>query len=166
MNLTSKSRILIAFSLCSVGALLAMVSFAADPPSGSVNSLGQTVTWTGFIPAGADVSGAGGCSFDAPANNCDHFYLTVNAPLSGASQVIKIVLNGFTAADLDLVVLNEAGQQVTSSVNPPGNPEFASFPANPGTYEITLRLPGYKALHKNLNVEKGPAIQIDETLQK
>ncbi|PYX90025.1 MAG: hypothetical protein DMG67_13700 [Acidobacteria bacterium] len=36
----------------------------------------------------------------------------------------------------------------------------------PGTYELTLRLPGYKALHKNLNVEKGPVIQIDETLQK
>jgi serine/threonine-protein kinase len=37
---------------------------------------------------------------------------------------------------------------------------------SPGTYELTLRLPGYKALHKNLTVEKGPAIQIDETLQK
>jgi hypothetical protein len=36
----------------------------------------------------------------------------------------------------------------------------------PGTYELTLRLPGYKTLHKNLTVEKGPAIQIDETLQK
>jgi serine/threonine-protein kinase len=36
----------------------------------------------------------------------------------------------------------------------------------PGTYELTLRLPGYKTLHKNLTVEKGPAIQIDEALQK
>jgi len=36
----------------------------------------------------------------------------------------------------------------------------------PGEYEITLRLPGYKSLHKTLTVEKGPAIQIEETLQK
>jgi hypothetical protein len=36
----------------------------------------------------------------------------------------------------------------------------------PGTYELTLRVPGFKALHKSLTVEKGPSIQIEETLQK
>src|ERR1043166_4889575 len=129
--------------------LVSPVAFAAAPCSGSVNALDQTVTWIGFIPAGANTSGAGGCMFDAPANNCDHFFLTVNAPLSGATQVIKITLDGFTAADIDLVVLNAAGQQVTGSGNPPGNPEFASFPANPGTYEIIAI--GFAAVAVNYN---------------
>lgn len=36
----------------------------------------------------------------------------------------------------------------------------------PGEYEIILQLPGYKPLHKTLTVEKGPAIRIEETMQK
>jgi serine/threonine protein kinase len=36
----------------------------------------------------------------------------------------------------------------------------------PGEYEIILQLPGYRPLRKNLTVEKGPAIRIEETLQK
>jgi hypothetical protein len=59
-NLFSKSglfnpRILLAFSLCSVGTLLVMLSFASSPPADNVtvpSTIGQTVTktWTGTIP--------------------------------------------------------------------------------------------------------------------
>src|SRR5438034_934002 len=80
------------------------VVFASNPTSGSLDSLGQTVIWTGSIPAGADTSGAGGCNFSPPGNNCDHFFLTVNAPLSGATQVIQVRVADFGENDLDLVV--------------------------------------------------------------
>jgi len=36
----------------------------------------------------------------------------------------------------------------------------------PGEYEITFRLQGYRVLRKNLTVGKGPAIRIEETLQR
>jgi serine/threonine-protein kinase len=53
---------------------------------------------------------------------------------------------------------------INGQVYSKNTPTKLSLP--PGTYELTLRLPGYKALHKNLTVERGPAVQIDETLQK
>jgi serine/threonine-protein kinase len=53
---------------------------------------------------------------------------------------------------------------INGEVYTKNTPTKLSLP--PGTYELTLRLQGYRALHKNLTVEKGPAIQIDETLQK
>ncbi|MBI3006073.1 MAG: S8 family serine peptidase [Ignavibacteriales bacterium] len=119
----------------------AAVARANDPSitkSGSVSSVGQSVTWTGFIAAGANTSGAGACTFEGPANDCDKFLLTVNAPLTGPRYAVRVTIDNFGANDLDLVVRNEQGQTVTSSGSFAGLPESASFLANPGTYEIIV----------------------------
>jgi serine/threonine-protein kinase len=51
-----------------------------------------------------------------------------------------------------------------------GQPSSKTTPAKialpPGEYQITFQLQDYKPLQKTLIVEKGPAIQIEETLQK
>jgi hypothetical protein len=53
---------------------------------------------------------------------------------------------------------------INGEVYTKSTPTKLSLP--PGTYDLVLRLPGYRTLHKTLNVEKGPTIQIEETLQK
>ena len=55
------ARVLLAFSLCSVGAVLALLSFASTPPTSNVtvpSTIGQTVTvtWTGTIPPGSNAT--------------------------------------------------------------------------------------------------------------
>lgn len=137
------------------------LAFASDPASGTVSKLGQTVTWTGFIPAGANDGGPGACNFEGPANNCDRFILTVEGPLDGSREVILITLDGFGANDLDLAILNQSGQQVGGSGNFPGNPEAASFPAEPGVYEVIAI--GFAAVAASYNgsatVKEGPGVR-------
>ncbi|MGH2568274.1 MAG: S8 family serine peptidase [Bacteroidota bacterium] len=131
------------------------------PKSGSVSTLGDRVTWTGFIAAGANISGADACNFEGPANDCDKFILIVNAPLSGPRDVVRVTIDNFGANDLDLVIRNEQGQTVASSGAFAGIPEGASFPANPGAYEIIVI--GFAAAAASYNgtaeVIEGPGVR-------
>ena len=42
----------------------------------------------------------------------------------------------------------------------------ARWPAEPGVYSITLQMDGYKPVHRNIRVEKGKIINLDEILVK
>jgi predicted Ser/Thr protein kinase len=42
----------------------------------------------------------------------------------------------------------------------------AKWPADPGVYSIDLQMPGYKTVHRNLQVQKGKIKNIDEILEK
>jgi len=87
-NLISQSgifnpRILFAFSLCSVGTWMAMLSFASTPPSGTLTDTSGPVTYTaGPFPTDnpspiPEVDSGPRCDANFP---CDIFYLTVTLP--------------------------------------------------------------------------------------
>ena len=42
----------------------------------------------------------------------------------------------------------------------------ARWPADPGVYSIVLQLSGYKQVHRNVRVQKGKVVNIDEPLEK
>jgi predicted Ser/Thr protein kinase len=42
----------------------------------------------------------------------------------------------------------------------------ARWPADPGVYSIVLQMSGYKSVHRNIRVQKGKAVNIDEILEK
>jgi hypothetical protein len=42
----------------------------------------------------------------------------------------------------------------------------ARWPADPGVYSIVLQLSGYKPVHRNIRVQKGKVVNIDEPLEK
>jgi serine/threonine-protein kinase len=42
----------------------------------------------------------------------------------------------------------------------------ARWPADPGVYSIQLQMSGYKAVHRNIRVQKGKIVNIDEILEK
>jgi serine/threonine-protein kinase len=42
----------------------------------------------------------------------------------------------------------------------------ARWPADPGVYSIVLQLSGYKTVHRNIRVQKGKVVNIDEPLEK
>ena len=42
----------------------------------------------------------------------------------------------------------------------------ARWPADPGVYSIVLQMDGYKSVHRNIRVQKGRVVNIDEILEK
>jgi predicted Ser/Thr protein kinase len=42
----------------------------------------------------------------------------------------------------------------------------ARWPADPGVYSIVLQMSGYKSVHRNIRVQKGKVVNIDEILEK
>jgi hypothetical protein len=42
----------------------------------------------------------------------------------------------------------------------------ARWPADPGVYSIVLQMNGYKTVHRNVKVQKGKTVNIDEILEK
>jgi hypothetical protein len=42
----------------------------------------------------------------------------------------------------------------------------ARWPADPGVYSIVLQLSGYKPVHRNIRVQKGKVVNVDEPLEK
>ncbi|HEY2497339.1 MAG TPA: serine/threonine-protein kinase [Candidatus Angelobacter sp.] len=42
----------------------------------------------------------------------------------------------------------------------------ARWPADPGVYSIVLQMSGYKPIHRNIRVQKGKVVNIDEILEK
>ena len=67
-------RVFAAFALCSAAALLAMLTFAANPNSGTVGPTSAPLTWDGTAPGGASASE----STCVEGVNCDTFTLTLS----------------------------------------------------------------------------------------
>src|SRR5436309_14175937 len=133
-------RILMAVSLCSVGALLAMFSFAATPSSGTLTDTSGPLTYTAgpffvanptpilFLDQGPECFGS--------AQPCDDYVLTVTLPAGYAAAhpnaAVKVTLAwtdaGSGASDYDLYIYRgivhdtdgsqAADYQSASSANP------------------------------------------------
>jgi len=109
-------RVLIAFSLCSVGALLAMFSFAATPPSGTLSTTSGPISYTAgqFFVANPTpvIEVDSGPECDNPLQPCDDYALTVTLPSGYAAThpnaAIKVTMswtdNGSGASDYDLYI--------------------------------------------------------------
>jgi hypothetical protein len=120
------ARLLMAFALCSVGVLIAMLAFAATPPTSNVtvpSTIGQTVTvtWTGMIPPGSSPTSNCAALADTPA--VDQHNSTINVPAGiyntlQAQFIFKITWTPVvdpSASDEVLTVITSGGATVGSS---------------------------------------------------
>ena len=121
------ARVLFAFTFCSAGALLALLSFASTPPTDSItvpSTPGQTVTvtWTGTIPPFVDQDSD--CAMYAGTALVDQHVSSVIVPAGVYSAVdavftFKINWNPVSgsepASDEILTVLDPNGNEIASS---------------------------------------------------
>src|SRR5437667_8981016 len=158
-------RVLLAFSLCSVGALLAMFSFASTPSSGTLTDTSGPQTYTAgpffvanptpilFLDTGPECFGS-----EQP---CDDYALTVTLPSGYAAAhpnaSIKVTMswtdNGSGASDYDLYIYKnprsdcnpndctstDGSQAANYQSASSSNPEIATIsPLSDGTQKYTL----------------------------
>ena len=139
-------RVLLGCALVSASALLAALSFAANPASGTISPSGPTLTWqgtgTGVPPA---VGGPGDC--DDAQGNCDFYMLTISGtPADWVGKQVKIrITNSLPTTDYDLVVYKDSlqGAQVGSDGRPPSTfEEVVLDPTSPavGTGVFAVRI--------------------------
>ncbi len=160
-NRTAKSgifnpRIFLAFTLCSVGGLLAMLSFAATPPSGTINLTSSPLKWDGRDATGTGAAGGESSCVEnnphLPGDNCDTFTLTVGgtqADWAVASKRIDVTIapsDGSSNPSQDSYELiihktDNTGPIVDSSANGAGQPEIAHiYPATDGVGVFTVHV--------------------------
>ncbi|MFN2508244.1 MAG: hypothetical protein ABR589_05675 [Chthoniobacterales bacterium] len=101
----STLRVLLAFILCTVGAGLAVLSFAADPASGIITpTTTTTITWQG-TGTGVPPTATADCEEGA---NCDSFKLTITgtpADWIAAGKQVKVRIEWLSpSSDYDLTV--------------------------------------------------------------
>src|SRR6266478_1376900 len=173
-------RVLIAFSLCSVGALLAMFSFAATPSSGTLTDTSGSQTYTSgpffvanptpilFVDQGPECFGS--------AQPCDNYALTVTLPSGYAAAhpnaAVKVTLswtdNGSGASDYDLYIYRnpradcspqdctstDGSQAADSQSASSANPEIATIsPVSDGTQRYTVKIVPYTPTGESVNVK-------------
>jgi len=175
-NSTSESglfnpRVLIAFSLCSIGALLAVFSFASTPSSGTLTDTSGLLSYTAgpffvvnptpilFVDQGPECSGS--------AQPCDDFALTVTLPAGYAAghpnAAVKVTLSwtdaGSRASDYDLYIYkgtvhNTDGSQAADYQSASSaNPEIASIsPLSDGTSQYTVKVVPYTPTGESVHV--------------
>src|SRR6059058_279121 len=164
-------RALIAFSLGSVGALLAMFSLAATPSSGTLTDTSGPLSYTAgpffvanptpilFVDQGPECSGS--------AQPCDNFALTVTLPAGYAAAhpnaAVKVTLAwndaGSGSSDYDLYIYkgtvhNTDGSQAANYQSASSaNPEIASIsPLSDGTSQYTVKVVPYTPTGESVHV--------------
>src|ERR1043166_3939111 len=146
-NSTSKSglfnpRVLLAFSLCSVGTLLAFLSFASTPPTSNItvpSTIGQTVsvTWTGTIPPLANASSDCTALADLPA--ADTHTTTINVPPGAYNTVTAHFTFNITWTP---VADASTSDEILTVNNPDGSELASSDGGNPSETVAAINLPG------------------------
>lgn len=142
----SRLRVLSAVVLCTIGAGFALISFAANPSSGTISPSGPTLTWqgtgTGVPPA---AGGPGDC--DDTEKNCDFYILTIaGTPADWVGKQVKVrITNTLPTTDYDLVIYKDSlqGAQVGSDGRPPSTfEEVVLDPTSPavGTGVFAVRI--------------------------
>src|SRR5437667_541708 len=164
-------RVLIAFSLCSVGALLAVFSFAATPSSGTLTDTSGPLTYSAgaffvanptpilFVDQGPECFGS--------AQPCDNFALTVTLPAGFAAAhpnaAVKVTLAwtdaGSGLSDYDLYIYkgtvgntdgSEAADYQSASS---ANPEIATIsPLVDGTNQYSVKVVPYTPTGESVHV--------------
>src|SRR5438309_2356514 len=172
-------RVLIAFSLCSVGALLAMLSFASTPSSGTLTDTSGPVAYTAgpfFVANPTPVievdSGPECFGSEQP---CDDYALTVTLPSGYAAAhpnaAIKVTMNwtdnGSGASDYDLYIYKnprsdcsptdctstDGSQAANYQSASSSNPEIATIsPLADGTQKYTLVVVPYTPTGESVHV--------------
>src|ERR1700720_2313596 len=161
-------RILAAFLLCSAGILLAMLSFASTPPSGTLSLATPVLNYDAgpFFQANQSPLGLGqldvGPRCDA-ADPCDNFSLTVTLPAGYAAahpfSGVKVTAvwtdagSGRTEYDLYIFKIPRADCPTPDCSSPDGNeradyqsvsgknPQIASiFPLQDGSQKYTINI--------------------------
>ncbi len=138
-------RVVVAFALCSLGVLLTMVSFAANPASGTINTTTNTpVAWDGTATGTGAANGESSCVENV---NCDTFTLTVGgtqADWSAAGKRVEVKITPPASQDdYDLVIHkgSNAGSIVDSSGNGAGVTEVGHInPATDGVGVFTVHV--------------------------
>lgn len=123
-------RVLAAFILCAVGGGLALLSFAANPPAGTITPTSAPITWEGTAPGGVPAPGEESC---VEGVNCDTFKLTLSGtPADWAGKGAKVRIQWLTpGSDYDLVIHKGA----------PNGPVVASSGAGTSVFEEALLNP-------------------------
>lgn len=171
-------RALAAFACCAVGSLLAVLSFAATPPTGTLSDTSPVVTYTAgpFFVANPTpvIEVDSGPECNNPAQSCDDFALTVDLPAGyaaahpGASIKVSLSWNdtGTGNSDYDLYIYknprsdcspndcsvtngSQAADYQSSSSN---NPEVAQIPVSDGTQKYTVVVVPYTPTGETVNV--------------
>jgi PKD repeat protein len=136
-----KTRVLIAFALCAVGGLLAVVSVATTPPSGTLSPANPVLEFTGgpfIIPTNASDNVNGPVDCDA-ANPCEDFSLTVDIPQSykdaNPNGIVRIEISWNDPSgqqDLDTWLVDDPDDQTypAHAENLGNNPEVMEIPLN------------------------------------
>src|SRR5205809_2630653 len=164
-------RALIAFSLGSVGALLAMFSLAATPSSGTLTDTSGPLSYTAgplfvanptpilFVDQGPECPGS--------AQPCEDFALTVPLPAGYAAAhpnaAVKVTLAwndaGSGSSDYDLYIYkgtvdNTDGSQAANYQSASSaNPEIASIsPLSDGTSQYTVKVVPYTPTGESVHV--------------
>ena len=156
-SVSSIPRTFIAVLLCSIGASLGWISFAATPPSGTLTDVSGPVTYdagpfTTSNPSPIPEVDAGPrCDANFP---CDIFYLTVNLPAGYAAAHPNAFIKftqywtdaGTGQSDYDLFVypghvttLDGSQQAATQSTASGPTPEMCTFtPLADGSHEFSV----------------------------
>src|SRR6266545_2972306 len=173
-------RALVAFLLCSAGVMLAMLSFAANPSSGTLTDTSGPITYTAGPFTGANptpiIEVDSGPECGGSLQPCDDFALTVTLPSGYAAAnpnaSVKVTLSwtdtGSGASDYDLYVYKTprgdcdpndctstdgtqaADYQSASS----SNPEIAEIgPLSDGTQTYTVVVVPYTPSGETVNVK-------------
>ena len=131
-------RVVIACALVSLSALLAFVSFAAAPASGTIGTAGPSLAWTGTA-AGVPPT-AGGEADCVEGTNCDSFTMTISgtpADWAAAAKQLHVQITWtLNATDYDLFIHkgNLAGPVVASSAS--GGTTVEQVDLNPASSSI------------------------------
>jgi hypothetical protein len=175
-------RVLSAFLLCSAGVLLALFSFAATPPSGTISLATPTLTYDAgpFFQANQSPVGLGqldvGPRCDSMAFPCDTFALTVTLP-AGYSAAhpfggVKVTAgwtdSGAGKSDYDLYIFNnprndcspndcsttDGAEQADHQSASGNNPEAATIiPLVDGASKYTIQIVPFQPTGETLHVK-------------
>jgi hypothetical protein len=128
-------RVFAAFVLCALGAVLSVISFAANPPSGGIAVTGPQAPfngrWVGTATGTGSVNGESSC---VETVNCDTFTLTVDPASVWTGKRVEVRIEQATSDDdTDLVIHkgSNAGPIIASSGNGAGITEVGYI--NPNT---------------------------------
>jgi len=128
-------RIFFAFLLCSLGLYIGMLSFAANPPSGTISATTTTAgSWVGTATGTGDVAGESSC---VEGVTCNTFTLTVDPTSDWTGKRVEVrIQQAASYDDTDLVIHkgDNSGPIVATSGNGAGITEVGYItPSTDGT---------------------------------
>jgi serine/threonine-protein kinase len=125
-----------------------------------------TVKKAGFRDASADETFSEG-----QTQSFSPLLLSVNQPQEDGKNpnFLRRILGTDTVPDgkgLVHIRTNPEGASIVIDGKAAPKKTNARWPADPGVYSIVLQMDGYKSIHRNIRVQKGKVVNVDEILEK